>query len=296
MPGRSVKKKAERRHGFKRGRLHWSSLPGGGYYPFGLRASLSEVLLLVGRWTELEKIYGQDFAKASRAGLKDVQARLLMEQGELEGWRNQHRKAEELLARAYRTYRELNDAKGRFRCENGLAVVYLKQGEHEKAEQLITDSTAQARQLGHRDALCSFLNTHAVLCRARKQPDRAIEFLEERMAISVERGEVKDIASSHLNLAVVYTGKAQYQTALEHNGKAMALSLKIGDVMQQHYALYNQAHILRKLGRMAECLDYLGRVLALARHMGDKETEELILREIDKGRESLKDGVPGGGG
>lgn len=265
----------------------WSVLPDGGFHPFGLRAAKAEVLLLVGRWAELEELYEQDYGQALKAGLKEVQARLLMEQGELEEWRNRHRRAGELLELAGRTYRELDDVGGRFRCENGLAVVYINLGEYEKAEELIDSSTAQARQLGLWDALCSFLNSHAVLCKVRKQPDRAIKFLEERMAISIERGAAGDIASSHLNLAVIYSEKAQYLKALEHNEAAMALSHKMGDVMQQHYALFNQAQILRELGRMTECLDFLNKDLAVSRHLGDKDTEGLIQKEIASVREKL---------
>jgi tetratricopeptide (TPR) repeat protein len=275
----SHKKKGGRERRFSKRQMLWDVLPAGGHYPFGLRADKAAVMLLVGSWAELGELYEVDYRKASEAGLKDIQARLLMEQGELEGWRNRHRRAGELLELADRTYRELNDSEGRFRCENGLAVVYINLGEYEKAEKLIDSSTAQARRLRHRDALCSFLNSHAVLCKVRKQPDRAIKYLEERMAISIERGAAGDVASSHLNLAVVYSEKAQYHRALEHNEAAIALSQKMGDVMQQHYALFNQAQILMKLGRTAECLGFLKKALAVSRHLGDGETEELILRE-----------------
>lgn len=237
-------------------------------------------MLLVGSWAELEDLYQQDYGQALKAGLKDIQARLLMEQGELEGWRNRHRRAGELLELADRTYRELNDAVGRFRCENGLAVVYINLGEYEKAEAIIDEATARARGQGLRPALCSLLNSHAVLCRERRESERAIAYLEERMEISREMGGVAEVASSHMNMAVLFAENGRHELALEHNRAAIELSGKIGDILMQHYALFNQAHILRHLGRLEECLEYLRRSLAMSRHLGDEPATEAILRDI----------------
>ncbi len=271
------------------GRRCWTALPDGGHYPFQLRARKAEVLLLVGRWMELEEQYRLDLEKAEAAGLRQHQAVLLMERGELQGWRNEHGQAAASLERAARMYGELGDAPGRLRCENGLAVVSINVREYDKAEALITSSTGQARRLGLKNALCSSLNSHAVLCRERKQIGRAIAYLEERMAVSQEMGSFSDVASSHMNIAVLLTENGQYAMALRHNETALELSHKSGDIVQQEFALYNQAQILRKLGRGEECLDCLQKALAVSRHLGDEPIMQCAVNDIARVKQALVD-------
>ncbi|MCU0607812.1 MAG: tetratricopeptide repeat protein [Candidatus Edwardsbacteria bacterium] len=238
------------------------------------------MLLLIGRWPELEDLYRQDLEQAVAAGLRRQEATSLLGRGELQGWRNEHRQAEETLGRAAFIFRELGDATGRLRCENGLAVVYTHLGLYQKAEALITACSEQARQLDHRAALCSFLNSHAVLCRMQQQYDRAIACLEERMAISLARGDASDIASSHMNIAVLCSERGQHGLALDHNRIALEMSERTGDIMLQHHAVYNHASILYKLGRNAESLGFFGKALVISRHVGDDDSSALILEDI----------------
>lgn len=251
-----------------------------GFYPFGLRDRKADVLLLIGKWTELEEQYSLDLVKAAAAGLRRQEAMLLMGRGELQGWRNEHRQAEVSLERAACIFRELGDAAGRLRCENGLAVVYINLGLYQRAEELITTCSEQARQLGQKAALCSFLNSHAVLCRTQKKNDSAIACLEERMAVSLESENVTDIASGHMNLAVMYTERGQYNLALDYNRIALELSERTGDIMLQHHAVYNHAAIMYKLGRKAESLGYFRKALVISRHVGDDASSSLILEDI----------------
>jgi tetratricopeptide (TPR) repeat protein len=237
-------------------------------------------MMLIGRWDDLEEMYRRDFEEAVAAGLKQVEARLLMEQGELLGRRNQHDRAEEHLTRAMSLYRELGDDQGWTQCESGLAVIGITMGEYDKAEALITNATNRAREHGHKAALCWLLNSHAVLCKERGQIDRAIEYLKEKMAISLELGTIDEVASSHMNIAVLYTERGQYDLAFEHNETALALCSKTGDIVLQNYTLYNQAQMLRKMKRNAECLEYFQKALDISRHLGDEPTVKLILDEI----------------
>lgn len=270
------------------GRDLWTRRPNGGHYPFGLRAAKAEVLLLVGRWAELEELYEQDYGQALKAGLRDVQARLLMEKGELEGWRNRHSQAKGLFERAAVSYRELGDAKGRLRCENGLAVVHINLKQYDKAEAIINEATARARGQGLRPALCSLLNSHAVLCRERGQSERAIAYIEERMTISQELGGLTEVASSHMNLAVMFSEDGRHDLALEQNRAALELGHRMGDAVLQNYALYNQAQIFRKMGRGVECLDCLRQALAISRHLGDEPMERDIQKDMSNVEKAMR--------
>lgn len=280
MSGRDARESAPGRHRFKRGRLYWEQLPGGGHYPFGLRTEKAEVLLLVGRWGELEELYRLDMEKAVGAGQWRQEAHLTMRQAELMGWRNEYVSAEGLFERAAGLYQQLGDQAGRLRCENGLVLVHINLKQFEKAEAIIENATARARGQGHRPALCSLLNSHAVLCRERKQFDRAISYLEERMEISRELEATADVASSHLNIAVFYTEKERFDLALENNHIALELGHRMGDVVLQEYALYNQAHLYRKMGRGVECLDCLRKALAKSKHLGNEQMTRDILKDI----------------
>ncbi len=288
MPGRKVRKSAGKRHKFRLGRLHWSALPGGGHYPFGLRAAKAEVLLLVGRWTELEQMYRQDCDRARAAGMRGVQARLLMHHGELLGWRRHDKRARVLLEEAAAIFRELGDDRGLLQCRNGQAVTCIALGEYERAEALVTESEGSARRRGYRQILCWLLNSHAVLCRERGQIERAIAYIEERMTISQELGGLTEVASSHMNLAVMFSEDGRHDLALEQNRAALELGHRMGDAVLQNYALYNQAQIFRKMGRGVECLDCLRQALAISRHLGDEPMERDIQKDMSNVEKAMR--------
>jgi tetratricopeptide (TPR) repeat protein len=245
-----------------------------------LRARKADVMLLVGKWVELEELYLQDFGKAVAGDLRELQARILMRHGELLGWRNQNKNAGELLGQAMSIYRELGDDEGWTQCENGLAVTCIALGEYDKAEAFITDAECRARQHDQKAHLCWLLNSHATLCKERGLFDQAISHLEEKLAISRELEAIDDVASGHMNLAVVLSEKGRHDLALEHNETALSLSHKIGDVVLQNYTAYNQARILDHLGRKAEGLVYYRIALDISRHLGDEPGEKLVLAEI----------------
>lgn len=269
------------------GRDLWTLLPNGGHHPFGLRAAKAEVLLLVGRWAELEELYERDLGLAEDSGLRERQAYLLMKQGELWGRRSQPQRAEELLIKAMELHAELGDKEQRARCENGLAGICIMLKQYDRAEVMV-DRAMERVRCGDEVALGWQLNNKAVICKRRGQLDRALELLCERMAIARRSKRPREIAISHMNLGVVHLEMGDYQKAYGHNLKCVKLSRRIGDVFNIYYAVYNMAIACERMGRKDESLSLFKEDLELARQLGDGPGAEQLLGDIARVEDAVK--------
>ncbi len=269
----------------------WSSLKDGGFYPFELRAAKGELLLLSGRWDELDEIYRRDLEAAQRSQTGYYIRYYMMKKAELLVRRQMYPEARDLLKKVDEMTEEAGEQDLRERARDLMVGVCIFLEDYVRAEAILDQFIETARSRGNQPAVGWFLNYRAAIMMNKGETVRALEIMGERLAIARRYGGHRDIAQGCISIGGIWANMGRYGRSLRYSRLSAAISRKIGDKYLLYYAIYNMATACEGLGRRRDALRYFGEDLEMARQLGDGPGAEQILGDITRVEESAADSL-----
>jgi len=232
----------------------------------------AEILMLVGRWDEAERL-SRDNLKLARAlarptFIATAEARwgtLLRQKGSLDD-------ALPLLENAYRTFDELGDLQPLARTLNGIGIVHYIKGDYDEAvrrwREQIHISEKGDDQVGVIDAL-QCLGNAAV---GREAYDEALAYYERAYNIAGEIGNRRAAARAAIGIGNVYQAVGAVGRAAEYHKKSSEIASEIGDRQIAAVALGSMGVTYAYEGQFEKGNACFERVLEISEELGDKFT------------------------
>lgn len=289
LSGQSTGTTAGQGHGLRPARIHWSTLPGGGHYPFGLRARKAEVLDWMGRWDAAAASLEADLTAAGNA-LTRERAGCLFILGVVESHRGNSVRSEASLAEAVVLYETIGDNDGSFDCRARLVRLYLGTKRFKEGEELTKKLLAGARRSGDRKREVLMLNNRGMVCMHTGRPEEAIAHFDMVMKEYQRAGDLWAEAHTLGNIGNVHCDLGRYREAASFYAKSYELCRATGNTYSEYYALYNLAYACEMLGEREKSLTLYREDLLLAKKLGDGPGAEQVMEDIARIRGSMGDG------
>jgi adenylate cyclase len=215
---------------------------------------LGQVMELVGRWDEAEKIYQQAIEQSERLNALQAQADCMTAMGELQRKRGRYAEASLWLDRKQAIYRDLADDVGVGQVLHYKGTVAAHQGEYEQAQNLYAQSLTIRKRLNDQTQIASLLSNMGIVARFQGQYQRARELHEQALKIRRELGDKWAIGVSLNNLGNVAIDQGNFEEARLLQEEGLAIRRAVGDRWAIANALNNLGNLARAQGEYATAI------------------------------------------
>ena len=185
--------------------------------------------------------------------------------------------AEPPLVQALAISRQVGDRAVEARTLINIGEVYRGLAQYDHALEVYQQALAISRQVGLRASEGTILNNIGEVYRNRGQYDQALSSYQQGMEASEEGGDLAGEARTLNNIGFVYRTLAQYPRALAYYQQALAINREAGDRAAEGDILANMGFVFRALGQNDEALEAYRQALAITKETGDRIAEVRIL-------------------
>ena len=215
---------------------------------------LGQVMELVGRWVEAEKIYQQAIEQSGQLNDLRAQADCMTAMGELERKRGHYSEASFWLDHTQSIYQELTDDVGLGQVLHYKGTVAAHQGEYEQAQNLYTQSLTIRKRLNDWTQIASLLSNMGIVARFQGQYQHARELHEQALKIRRELGDKWAIGVSLNNLGNVAIDQGNFEEARLLQEEGLAIRRAVGDRWAIANALNNLGNLAREQGEYSTAI------------------------------------------
>lgn len=286
MSGKSQKKKGGRERRFSKRQMLWEVLPGGGHYPFGLRARMAEVLHRLGDFSGLERLCQEDLERGR--GDDRVVGFCLMKLGTLAAQRGDGETGRDRLVRSLEHLERSGEEKNAFICRTALVNISLMQHRFAEAEVAANELASQAGGSDDHSVMGTVLNLQGLVAMEQGHSHRALEIFERKLEMARRHRLLTDQATALGNIARANHDLGRYAEAEAAIDESLTICRGIGDPYLEYYILYILAEAYEAQGKLTEAERCYREDLALARQLGDGPGAEQILGDIARVEKSMK--------
>jgi len=269
----------------------WTELPGGGFYPFGLRARKVEVLHRLGDFSGLERLCQEDLERGR--GDDRVDGFCLMKLGTLAAQRGDGEAGRQRLVKALERFQRTGEPKNVFICRSALVNISIMERRFAEAEAAAAELASQAGGSDDHSVMGTVLNLQGLAAMEQGHSHRALEIFERKLEMARRHRLLTDQATALGNIARANHDLGRYAEAEAAIDESLAICRGIGDPYLEYYILYILAEAYEAQGKLTEAERCYRDDLALARQLGDKPGEQGLLEDIERVKEKPAEGGHG---
>lgn len=259
-------------------RLLWmeSRHPDGpGYYPYQLVTLKAELLDVMGKWAQAEKLYQDQISWSMGAGLSGCLAESLNALGWIHHQRGEDGKARELIVSALAIYTELGDCGGQARAHSQLGGTYYQNGDYASALDHYRQGLEISRRMGDLQAEAKALNNIGNILGEQGDNDGALQLYGKSLEASLEAGNAYMEAVVSGNIGAAHFSKGDYRVARGWFARQLELATRLGNKLVMSSALGSLAGAHLKMGESGKALELLEKRLELSEEIGDVKGQAL---------------------
>ncbi|GEM_PF-315571 len=262
-------------------RAHWIDFepPGGDrrFYPLGLHMKRAEVLLLAGRWDEVEGIYRDNLMAAEEAGSMVLSAECRNRLGTI-----LHRKGGIAEARrhydlALEAFRQANDLQGQTNVLGCLGLLHAFMGELDEAMDCYRSSLELAERTGHRQSIANIHSNMANILIQQGDTAGAREHISRKLEISEAIGDQAGVSIALGSLGISHSMDGDNEKALDCMRRQLGIARMMGDRLSVAYCVGNMGIVHDDQGDCAKALECHRTQLDICREIGDRKGLVLAL-------------------
>lgn len=213
-----------------------------------IRRKLGQVMELVGRWADAEKIYQQAIEQAKEANDLRALAECQTVMGEFQRKQGHYSEASGWLDQALSIYREMGDDEGLGQVFHYQGTVAAHQGEYELSQKLYTQSLAIRKRLKDQPQIASLFSNMGIIARFQGKLQKARELHEKALKIRRAIGDKWAIGVSLNNLGNVAIDQGNFEEARLLQEEGLAIRREVGDRWAIANAINNLGNLAREQG------------------------------------------------
>jgi CHAT domain-containing protein/tetratricopeptide (TPR) repeat protein len=176
--------------------------------------------------------------------------------------------------------RDANDRAGEAEVVNGIAYVYLSQGQNQKSLALCGRALKLSRAAVDRQAEAQAINNLGEIQYGLGNLQRSIDYFQQALALWRELDDRQGQAIAFLNLGYTYSDLGQIPRAFDCYNTALALWQATHDRRGEAVALTAIGRLYSRVGESQEALDFFERAMPLIRRVGNSVEEARVLTGI----------------
>lgn len=241
---------------------------------------LSEVLQLVGQWSEASDLLQRSLLLAEQLGDKSAKAWCQTQTGELFRKQGLYTEALAWFERARVHFEELGNQEGVAQVLHYNGHLADGQGDYPAARKLYEASLMIRRQLNDEPRIANLLNSLGLVAHHQGDYESARGLYEESLDIRYKLKDQWAIATSLNNLGYLNQDQGDYESARTQLEVAIGLQREIGDRLMLAIALNNLGNVARAQGNYAEAQQLYEESLTINKGLGDREGIAYLLQDI----------------
>ena len=223
-----------------------------------------------GQWLTWQRTLEKSLDLSQVAGLREDEASLLVQLGELSRVLGRTDTALELQLAAHALFDQLGDPAGSARVLGILSQLHLIVGNAQVAERCCRESAATFESLGNLRELAVTQNNWGIVCMERGDHAGSIDHLREADRLFRKTGKLRGQAKASANLGRVFQLQARREEARSAYGQSVDLYQLIGDELNAARMQVNLATLWYQEGRVAEALAASEQVEQELSRLGDQ--------------------------
>lgn len=241
---------------------------------------LSEVLQLVGQWSEAGDLLQRSLLLAEQLGDRSAKAWCQTQTGELFRKQGLYTEALAWFERAKARFEELGDRAGVAQVLHFNGHLADGQGDYEAARALYEASLVIRRELGDKTRIASLLSNLGLVAHHQGDFESARQLYEESLDLRYELKDKWAIGVSLNNLGYLNFDLGDYEAAGTQLEVAIGLQREVGDRLMMAIALNNLGNVARAQHNYTEARRLYEESLTINKELGDREGIAYLLQDI----------------
>ncbi|NJN98024.1 MAG: tetratricopeptide repeat protein [Anaerolineales bacterium] len=241
---------------------------------------LSEVLQLVGQWSEAGDLLQRSLLLAEQLGDQSAKAWCQTQTGELFRKQGLYAEATAWFERAKARFEELGNQEGVAQVLHFNGHLADGQGDYEAARALYEASLVIRRELGDKTRIASLLSNLGLVAHHQGDFESARRLYEESLDLRYELKDKWAIGVSLNNLGYLNFDLGDYEAAGTQLEVAIGLQREVGDRLMMAIALNNLGNVARAQHNYAEARRLYEESLTINKELGDREGIAYLLQDI----------------
>ncbi|MCL4302757.1 MAG: tetratricopeptide repeat protein [Anaerolineae bacterium] len=241
---------------------------------------LSEVLQLVGQWTEAGDLLQQTLKLAEQLDDRSAQAWCQTAIGELLRKQGLYAEALTWFEQARTGFEALGDRAGVGQVLHYSGSLAAQQGDYTMSSALYQESLAIRRELGDKTNVAKILINFGLDAHEQGDYESAYKLYQESLELQRELGDKWAIAVSLNNLGYLALDQGDYEAARTHLESALAFQREVGDRSKISDILNNLGNLARNQGDYVSARALYEESLTIDRGLGNKWGIAYALEDI----------------
>ena len=274
-----------------------------------IKLKLAEVLSILARWDECEKIINE-VLDSTQTSFDKIHDRACGDLGNLYFQKGKYDKALQLVKKSKKSaekfndfievakrngqlgqilmdmgnivdarkafdeqfsyYKDHNNTKYMSDSLSNLGEISLRIGEFDKSFDLFEKSYSLAKDLGARYPQCAALGNMGVIYLIRGRYEDAANIFKDVLLLDTDIGDKKRISQSYGNIGISYKELKNYDLALKNYSKQLEICEQIGYSLGISKANNNFANVYNKIGKFDKALKHLRISIEINKNMGNQ--------------------------
>jgi CHAT domain-containing protein/Tfp pilus assembly protein PilF len=233
-----------------------------------------------GQYQRAVSIWQKALLIAKQSNLKEIEATILINIGDVYSSISQLPKALEHYTQALPITRKVKDRIGEARTLTSIGQVYSSIGQQQKALESFTQALPITKEVKDRIGEARTLTSIAWVYSSIGQQQKALEYCTQALPITREVkdrvGEVRTLTS----IGLIYSSTGQQQKALEQYTQALPITREIKDRIGEARTLTSIGWVYSGIGQRQKALEYYNQALPITREIKDRIGEARTLTSI----------------
>lgn len=225
-------------------------------------------------------ITGQPAPKNPKPVYREVEVKLLNQEGEELKSRGQLTEALETFQRALLISREVGDRQGEAAALSNMGITYVDLGQYSKALEFLQQALAINEEVGNRLDKGTILHNIGGVYLDLGEYAKALDFLQQSLKIRRAVGDSVGASFTLDGIGAVYASLGQYSKALEFHQQALAVCQVVISCTNEGNVLSNIGSLYSSWGQYSKALKFLEQALEVHRAVGARALEGRTLNSI----------------
>ena len=236
----------------------------------------SEVLELVGQWTESLEILRKASAYAEKTGNQILIGRTKNQLGKLLVLKGDYAEAKVALQSAIEIFTNFNDDIGLFKAQGNLGDLYFRQAEYDDARNYFEKSISLAKDFKDTFTVTQIVSNLGLTYMNQSLYQEAIRCQKDQLALCEKRGDRNGMAILNTNIGIVYSELNKIEEAFPYYEIGYKLSHELGNKQMEAIATGCLGHIYHERGNYSKALELYTTDQKLCKELGDKRGLAII--------------------
>ncbi|MBC8384735.1 MAG: tetratricopeptide repeat protein [Candidatus Cloacimonetes bacterium] len=229
-----------------------------------------EIMELIGKWKETEKIYRKALILSEEIKDKKRIAKSYGSYGSQQRLKGNYNKAKEFYEKQLEICERLEDKNGISVAVGNMGLVNMDHGKYKKAMDCYIKGLKICEELGNKHGISIVIGNMGILYYFQNSYEKSIECFKKKLKICEKLGDKRGAMIVNGNIGNVYQLQGRYKKAITCHKKQLKSSEELGDIKGISIAVGNIGSVHKDQGIYTKAMECYQQKLKICKKLGDK--------------------------